>query len=138
MKWVASMVRRVGPRGDAGQSLLEFGIVGTLFMLLTLGIVEMGRAVWTYNSLAHAAREGTRWAIVRGAESGRTVVAADVQTYVETRIADFSPLVVTTTWNPNKNPGSVVQVQVQHTFEPVVPLFPSIALTATSRMVISF
>jgi Flp pilus assembly protein TadG len=138
MRRLVSIVRPIRPRGDSGQSLLEFAIVGTLFMLLTLGIVEMGRAVWTYNSLAHAAREGTRWAIVRGQDSGRTVVSGDVQTYVEGLIASFDPIVVTTTWNPNKNPGSVVQVQVQHTFAPVVPLFPSIALTATSRMVIAF
>lgn len=123
---------------DGGNSILEFAIVSLLFILLTTGILEMGRAVWAFNSLSHAAREGARFAIVRGGQSGRTATGADVQTYVRSRIESFSPVNVFTTWSPDDQPGSVVEVEVQYTFQPAVPLFPSIPLTTRSRMVISF
>ena len=104
-----------------------------------MGAVEFGRAVWTYNSISHGAREGARYAIVRGSDSGRAATADEVRDYVRSRLPVLAPAIqVTTSWDPDKNFGSVVQVQVQHTFMPLVPLLPSIPLSSTSRMVISF
>lgn len=55
------------------QSLVEFALVLPIFLLLVTGIFDVARAVWQENSLAYAAREGTRYAIVHGA-SGNPVV----------------------------------------------------------------
>jgi len=51
---------------DAGQSLIEFALTLPLVLLIITGIFDTGRAVWQENTLAYAAREGTRYAIVHG------------------------------------------------------------------------
>jgi len=60
-------------RDDGAQSLVEFAILLPLFLLIVTGIFDVGRAVWQENSLAYAAREGTRYAIVHGS-AGSPVV----------------------------------------------------------------
>lgn len=50
----------------SGQSLVEFALVLPVLLLIVLGIIEVSRAVWQTNTLAYAAREGTRYAIVHG------------------------------------------------------------------------
>jgi Flp pilus assembly protein TadG len=49
-----------------GQALVETALILPVFLALLLGIVDMGRAVWATTSLASAAREGARYAIVHG------------------------------------------------------------------------
>ncbi len=125
-------------RNEHGNELIEFGIASVLFFTLVIGIMEFGRAIWMYETVAHAAREGARHAIVRGTESGRMATASDVETYVYTRAPGLTGLAVTTTWDPDNEPGSVVEVQVGAPFQPVVPFMPPMTLTSTSRLVISF
>jgi Flp pilus assembly protein TadG len=129
--------RTRGIRGEKGATLLEFAVVGILFMMLTAGMMELARGVWTYNTVAHAAREGARFAIVRGQDSGSPATPAQVEAFVKSRIP-IDTVTVTTTWAPDKKPGSNVQVKVDFAFSPVVPFFPAIPLTSTSRMVISY
>ena len=50
-----------------GQSLIEFALLLPLMLLIITGLIDVGRAVWQENTLAYAAREGTRYLIVRGA-----------------------------------------------------------------------
>ena len=67
-------LRLRGFTGDErAQALVEFALVMPIFLLLVTGIFDVGRAVWQENTLAYAAREGTRYAIVHGA-SGSPVV----------------------------------------------------------------
>src|SRR5687767_3857600 len=133
----ASMQLIVRLRNRRGAVLVEFVLVSLILMFTIIGIIEFGRAVWTHNSIGHAAREGARWAIVRGNESGRVADTAAVRAHVFTRVG-VRPLTVTTVWSPNKNPGSTVTVTVQHSFRAVVPIVPQITLSSRSRMVISF
>ena len=57
------MTARARRRG-AGQSLAEFALVLPIFLLLFFAIFDLGSAVFTFNSLTNAAREGARLAIV--------------------------------------------------------------------------
>ena len=50
--------------GGGGQSLVEFALVLPLFLVLVMGIVDLGLSVFAYNSITNAAREGARLAIV--------------------------------------------------------------------------
>jgi hypothetical protein len=63
-------MRRGTARGfredERAQALVEFALVLPIFLLLVTGIFDVARAVWQENSLAYAAREGTRYAIVHG------------------------------------------------------------------------
>jgi Flp pilus assembly protein TadG len=57
--------RRIAGRPKArGQGLVEFALVLPLFLLLVFGIMDLGLAVFSYNSITNAAREGARLAIV--------------------------------------------------------------------------
>lgn len=49
-----------------GQSLVEFALVLPLFLVMLMAVIDVGRAIWAQNSLAAAAREGARYAIVHG------------------------------------------------------------------------
>lgn len=57
---------RAAERGEQGQALIEFAIVFFVLMMLTTGLVDVGRAFYQYNALSSAARFGARWAAVVG------------------------------------------------------------------------
>src|SRR5919197_2052805 len=52
---------------ERGQSLIEFALLLPIMLLIITGLIDLARAVWEENTLAYAAREGTRYLIVHGA-----------------------------------------------------------------------
>lgn len=50
--------------GERGQSIVEFALIFMVLILLTLGFLDLGRAVYMQSVLANAAREGARAAII--------------------------------------------------------------------------
>jgi hypothetical protein len=105
-----------------GQAMVEFAIVAFALMLLTVGAIDFGRAIWISNTLAHLAREGARYGVV----PSRTVT--DIQDYVYARaiIPDFNstdcagrtPACVTITRGVCGDPSQPVIVQLRGKFEP--------------------
>jgi Flp pilus assembly protein TadG len=64
---LSRLVRFVrGRQGERGQALVEFALLLPLMLLIVTGLFDVARAVWQENTLAYAAREGTRYAIVHG------------------------------------------------------------------------
>ena len=59
---------------EAGQSLIEFALILPLVLLIITGLFDVARATWQENTLAYAAREGTRYAIVHGSAAMDGVV----------------------------------------------------------------
>jgi Flp pilus assembly protein TadG len=57
-------MRRLLKRRERGQSLVEFALVIPIFVLVLMGIFDLGRAVYAYNTANNAAREAARLAIV--------------------------------------------------------------------------
>jgi Flp pilus assembly protein TadG len=112
-----------GRDGEHAQSLVEFSLLLPLMLLIITGLFDVGRAVWEENTLAYAAREGTRFLIVHGStgaplpdgspgatdptgESGCPSVcptqwAKNVVTQAAIGVADVT---VTITWPTNKGP----------------------------------
>jgi hypothetical protein len=70
MPRIAGVVRPLArPRRHArpsgrGQSLVEFALVIPIIILLIVAFAEIGRAVFAYNTIANAARQGARVAAV--------------------------------------------------------------------------
>jgi Flp pilus assembly protein TadG len=60
------MTRRNKPRG---QAMVEFALIFPIFILLLVGIFDLGRVIWVNDTLATAAREAARFAIVHGPKS---------------------------------------------------------------------
>ena len=50
-------------KGQKSQALIEFALVSPVLLLLTFGVVDVGRAIFYYDTLNHAAREGARTAV---------------------------------------------------------------------------
>jgi hypothetical protein len=50
-------------RGQSSQALIEFALVSPVLLLLLFGTIDIGRAIFYYDTLNHAAREGARTAI---------------------------------------------------------------------------
>jgi hypothetical protein len=75
------MVRTRG--GQRSQALIEFALVSPVLLLLLFGIVDIGRAVFYFDTLNHAAREGAR-AAVRA--SGQLPRNTDVLAVVTTQM----------------------------------------------------
>ena len=60
------MRRTMIPRTrQQGVALIELGLILTLLVAITFGITEFGRAIYQYNTLAKAARDGARYLAVR-------------------------------------------------------------------------
>ncbi len=71
--------------GDAsGQSLVEFALILPLILLVITGLFDLARATWQENTLAYAAREGTRYAIVHGSASSTPAHPGNDQAVVDT------------------------------------------------------
>ena len=125
---------------------MEFAAAFTMLFMFLFAIMDLSRAAYSYHFVADAAREGTRYAMVRGSSctswpTACPAAASDIQTYLKNVPAGINPqnLTVTTTWTPNNNPGSLVQVQVQYSFQPIFPLVPkgALVMTSSSEVVIS-
>lgn len=52
-------------RGDRGQDMVEYALVLPILLVLLFGIVELGTAIWHYNTVANAAREVARCGAMR-------------------------------------------------------------------------
>src|SRR5256885_7822484 len=53
-----------GAKRNRGQAMVEFAVVIPIFLLMLIALFDFGRAVFSYNTLTNAAREGARFAIV--------------------------------------------------------------------------
>lgn len=55
-----------------GQALVEFALVLPVFFLIVLALIDTGKGVYSYNTLAQSAREGARLAAVEASWIGAT------------------------------------------------------------------
>jgi len=79
-------MRRGGPRPQQGAAIVEFAIVAMLFFTLLVGIVEMGRVLFTWNSAAEATRRGVRMAVVT--DPGNAAAIRDEMRIIMPDLAD--------------------------------------------------
>ncbi|MDB5073764.1 MAG: TadE family protein [Candidatus Eremiobacteraeota bacterium] len=137
---------------ERGNALVEFAIASTAALTLMLGIIDSARALYTYHLVSSAARQGTRYAMVRGSSctaAGCPASADTIQTYVRGLAPGIDPssLAVTTTWSSasgctdpaNQGAGCVVAVNASYPFRFIIPLLPRFTMTmsSTSQIVIS-
>lgn len=129
-----------------GSAMLEFTLSAAILFTMTYGVIEIGHPYYVYSYISNAARDGARFAIVRGSTCMSWVTACpatatDVQNYVLSTVMpgiDPSRLTVTTTWIPNNNSGSAVRVTVNYRFSFIVPFvhLNDTIITSSSQMII--
>lgn len=69
---------------QTGAVMVEMAIILNIFLLLVLGILDLGLATYRYNALSEAARQGARQAIVHGALAPPRMAAWGPATYTGT------------------------------------------------------
>jgi Flp pilus assembly protein TadG len=134
--------RSRGPTGRKGAVVVEVAIVAPLTFLLIIGIIVGGFGVFRYQQLASLAREGARWASVRGPEYERSLkkkrpTAEDVfQAAILPRAVSLDPsrLTYSINWNADR---TLVKVQLSYDWLPEGVLFP-VTFRAVSEMPITF
>jgi Flp pilus assembly protein TadG len=120
--------RDKGKTNARGATLIEFAIVGLLFLMLLFVFVEFARMFLVYNAVASSARVGVRYAIVNGSGDGsRTAATVDQIRDVVRNFASAAPLVkldVEVIVNrPCSNPGCQVEVIATYPYHPFLRYF---------------
>jgi Flp pilus assembly protein TadG len=125
---------------EKGATAVESAVIALFFLGLLLGTMEVGRMLSSFHMVGNLAREGTRYALVHGEDSSQTATTSSVQNYVRGKAGGTTPqhISVTTTWTPDKERGSRVKVEVQYTFQSILPFIPNWPMSSSSEAVISF
>jgi Flp pilus assembly protein TadG len=128
-----TLERRRGNR-ERGQSLPEFALVLIPFLLLLMGIFDLGRGIYTYNAAAQAAREIARSASVdlqNGASSvgsgSETIKVRNLQKKLVPGLTDSGIQISCVDIEDNPlttacHSGDFVRVRITVTYRPVTPL----------------
>src|SRR5277367_4330936 len=69
-----AQIRIASQRKERGSSLVEQSFIIVFLLTLMLGIIDCGRALYTYHFVSNVAREATRWASVRSTTCNTTWV----------------------------------------------------------------
>jgi Flp pilus assembly protein TadG len=64
MRAVRRFLRRLG-RDQYGTAAIEFGVIAPVFFAMLLGIVDIGRYMWTLNTIQYALDDGLRAGVVQ-------------------------------------------------------------------------
>lgn len=126
-----------------GQALVEFSLTVLIFLVMLMGIFDLGRAIYMYNGVAEAAREIARVTSVhRGATLGtsaQTVAVVNTQKGLIMNLGNptfacvnIDNTAVAGTCVP---PDHSVKVSIQAVYTPVTPLLSflgNITLAASS------
>lgn len=121
-------------QGSRGQTLAEFALVLPVLLLVMMGILDFGRAVFAYNTLSNAARDGARVAIVDQTVVGGIPAGAQRAADQATGLGvDPSTDVVVeykqpggTVDCPNHSLGCTASVAVSHEFTAITPIIGNI------------
>ena len=151
------MTRGDGTSGRArrrGQTLVEFSVVTLLTVIMLLFIVETGRMVLVYTTVANAARAGVRYATVHGSTrvTGITIddasgpgndppqVLTVVRNFASAGLLTTSRLIVHVTYPGASNaPGQSVNITVVYPYDPLTTYFSStLRLGSASQGIIVF
>jgi Flp pilus assembly protein TadG len=141
-------------RSERAQTLVEFSFAAVIFVIIVIAMVDIGRGVWNYNTLAAATREGARYAIVHGELSsdpsgpgGDHYTEPDYDEKVAERVtahaSGLSPdrLDVTAEWIDGSNGmGDRVRVTSKYEYTPVFTGFfgGGVTLRSSSTMRINY
>lgn len=127
--------RRAVRDNNRGQSTVEIALLLPVLLIILLGVLDLGRAVYGQSVLSNAVREGARAAVVQS--NSQSVIIQAVQSAAVGVNLPAGNISVT---GP-RTPGTMVTVAAWQTFTPVTPLIStlvvaSIQLRAQSSMVV--
>jgi Flp pilus assembly protein TadG len=116
----------------SGQTLVEFALILPIFVLMLVGVFDVGRAIYTYSTINNAAHEAVRLAIVDqnttdvrdraiSQSVGVNVAPGDVTVrWLDAAYADAAPC------NATPRYGCTVEVTVQYAFTAATPIISNL------------
>ena len=125
---------------------MEFAVTFSVLIGFIFGFIELCLAFYSFGMISESAREGSRYAMVRGstcvngAKASCVATASQINAYVAglgfQNIGGGKINVNTTYPDGNENPGSRVKVQVTYQFPITLPFVASgpISIASTSEM----
>ena len=132
-------------KSEEGSALVEFALTVPMLFAFFFGLIEVSMVIYTHQVISEMAREGTRYAMVRGSTcvdtSGNSCTAtiATVNSYVAAlswpNIGGAIPNIGTTYPQISEAPGNPVQVTITYAFPFRVPFIPASTLNVTSTSV---
>lgn len=128
-------------RRDDGTAAIEFAILVPILIMVSIGVVDIGRLAWSVSGLSNAAREAVRFASVRGNGSLLEASAPEVEGFARDRYIGIEKdsLSIDVLWTPDNNSGSTVSVTLTLQFNflagPMLALEP-MELTGHSSSVV--
>jgi Flp pilus assembly protein TadG len=152
-----------GAWSEEGSAIMETAMSSIILLTFMFGVIETGFALYSYHFVSEAAREGSRYAMVRGSSAGSACAnysssacqasTSDIQNYVKNLGfpgIDPGQMTVTVTnagypagvvCSPSascNNPGNMVTVKVDYSFPLTVPFVPAhtYTLSSTAAMII--
>jgi len=137
------MIRRLQRR--RGAALVETAFVFPVLIVLMIGLIVGALGVFRYQEVASLAREGARYASVRGAKFAQTTgqpaaTPDDVYTSaIQPKMVSLDPALMgySVSWSPDNRQGSTVTCTVTYRWLPEI-LLGGINLSSTSVMPMSY
>jgi Flp pilus assembly protein TadG len=131
---------------ERGATLVEFAIALSVFLVAMFAVIEFGRALWTHNALADAARRGARYASLHSAADAaavkNVVVYGDPAGGTQAMIPNLTTTNVSVNYSGfGLNQGTVTVGITGYQFQFVVPIvgttitMPAYSTTLTGESV---
>src|SRR5574341_2277930 len=121
------------PRPESGQSLVEFSLMAVALIILLTGVMDLGRAYFTYLALKDAASEGAYFG-----SAFPTCVSADdgcaAPNNIEYRVRHTAPHGGLVNWDtvdiaveaPDPVPGDTITVTLGYKYDLITPFVGTI------------
>lgn len=145
-------------REERGSAMVETALSAVILLGLIMGSMEMFMALYSYHFVSYAARDASRWAMVRGSQcqyDGNAMTycdaqQADIQTYLQGLTypgINLNNITVTASWSQPSasppttwtacakqcnDPGDTVTVDVTYAYPLNLPFFKSATLNMSS------
>lgn len=129
-RFVNVLVKRRPQAGRRGAAMVEAALVLPVFLMVTMGIIEFGRALWVSNMVTNAAREATRAAILDGSTNTEVIQSAKdfLSEAVSVKPGDVTVAIAITPAPGNPDPANdcgkassrdLIQIEVKIPFDKI-------------------
>ena len=136
--------KRIGIVGlMRAQTMVEFALVASVFLVLLFAIMQLAIAVLSYNMVSFAAREAARYAMVRGPNSPNPATTAQIQQIAINAAPNLnlSTSNISVNWvtDPNLPSKQDVQIQITYSLPLQIPFTKAVTanFVSTSQMLVS-
>jgi Flp pilus assembly protein TadG len=125
------------------QAMVEFALVASLFLLLMFAVLQLSLAVLTYNSVAFAAREAARYAIVHGPSGPNPATNTQIQQVAinAAPALSLSASNINVNWvtDPNLPTKQDIQVKVTYPYQIQIPFVSAVTanFASTSQLLVA-